>query len=62
MGQAHLPQSRQQRGDGSPLGCDEYSDDEHADDVVSVIEENARLRSLVVKLSEIILRNVVDRG
>ena len=34
--------------------------DEHADDVVSVLEENARLRSLVVKLSEIILRNVVN--
>jgi hypothetical protein len=45
--QAHL--------DGSPLNCDE-----HADDVVSVLEENARLRSLVVKLSEIILRNVVN--
>jgi hypothetical protein len=60
MGQAYSPQDRQDskqvRLDGSPLNCD----DEHADDVVSVLEENARLRSLVVKLSEIILRNVVN--
>jgi hypothetical protein len=62
MGQAHPPHSRQERGDGSQPGCDDYSDDEHTDEVVSVLEENARLRSLVVKLSEIILRNVVDRG
>jgi hypothetical protein len=60
MGQTYLPASKQARRDGSPLGCDETSDDEHADDVVSVLEENARLRSLVVKLSEMILRNVVD--
>jgi hypothetical protein len=60
MGQAYSPHDRQdstQAGlDGSPLNCG----DEHADDVVSVLEENARLRSLVVKLSEIILRNVVN--
>ena len=33
------------------------------DDVerVSLIEENARLRALVVKLSDIVLRNVVER-
>jgi hypothetical protein len=62
MGHAYPPRSRQERLDGSPLGCDDYSDDEHADDVTSVLAENARLRSLVVKLSEIILRNVVDRG
>jgi hypothetical protein len=60
MGQTYLSPSKQARRDGSPLGCDETSGDEHADDVVSVLEENARLRSLVVKLSEIILRNVVD--
>jgi hypothetical protein len=28
---------------------------------VSLIEENARLRALVVKLSDIVLRNVVER-
>ena len=30
------------------------------DDVVSLLEENARLRKLVVKLSELVLRNVAD--
>jgi hypothetical protein len=28
---------------------------------VSLVEENARLRELVVKLSDIVLRNVVER-
>jgi hypothetical protein len=36
-------------------------DDEHADDVLSLLEENARLRGLVVKLSNLILRNVADQ-
>ena len=31
---------------------------EHDDDVHSLREENARLRGLVIKLSEILLRNV----
>jgi hypothetical protein len=61
MGHAYPRHSKQERLDGSPLECDEYSFDEHADDVVSVLEENARLRSLVVKLSEVILRNVADK-
>jgi hypothetical protein len=65
MGQPYPPNSRQARKqaglDGSPLGSSERSCDEPTDDdVASVLEENARLRSLVVKLSEIILRNVVD--
>jgi hypothetical protein len=60
MGQTYLSPGKQARRDGAPLGCDETSGDEHEDDVVSVLEENARLRSLVVKLSEIILRNVAD--
>jgi hypothetical protein len=35
---------------------------EHAeDDVVSLLEENARLRGLVVKLSDLVLRNVAER-
>ncbi len=46
----------QLRGDEPPL-----RDDEHADDVLSLIEENARLRGLVVKLSNLILRNVADQ-
>jgi len=61
MGPAYRPHSTQERRDGSPPGCDEDTYDEHTDDVVSLLEENARLRSLVIKLSELILRNVVDR-
>jgi hypothetical protein len=49
-----------ERLEGSPPGCREYTCDEPADDVVSLLEENARLRGLVVKLSELILRNVLD--
>ena len=42
--------------DGDEDGFDEYTDD----DVVSLLEENARLRKLVIRLSELVLRNVVD--
>ncbi len=61
MGNVYSLDSKQARVDESPLECDEITYEEHADDVVSLLEENARLRKLVVKLSEIILRNVVDR-
>jgi hypothetical protein len=30
-------------------------------DVLSLIEENVRLRKLVVKLSELVLKNVLDK-
>ena len=33
--------------------------DEHTDDVHSLLEENARLRALLVQLSDLIRRNVV---
>jgi hypothetical protein len=33
--------------------------DEHADDVHSLLEENARLRGLLVQLSDLIRRNVL---
>ena len=33
--------------------------DEHAEDVHSLLEENARLRGLLVQLSDLIRRNVV---
>jgi hypothetical protein len=62
MGHAYPPHRAQERPDGSPLGCGEYIYDEHTGDVVSLLEENARLRKLVVTLSEVILRKVVDRS
>jgi hypothetical protein len=61
MGHANPQHSTQDRLDGSPPGCDEDSYDEHTGDVVSLLGENARLRRLVIKLSELVLRNVMDR-
>ena len=40
---------------------DEETDDERSDHVLSLLEENARLRGLVVKLTDLILKNVVDQ-
>jgi hypothetical protein len=37
-------------------------DDEHTEDVQSLLEENARLRGLLVQLSDLIRRNVPDPG
>jgi hypothetical protein len=34
--------------------------DEHADDVPSLLEENARLRGLLVQLSDLIRKNAVQ--
>jgi hypothetical protein len=47
--------------EASSVGRDDDTFDEFTDDdVVSLLEENARLRKLVVRLSEIVLRNVAD--
>ena len=46
---------------GSSIERDDFTDDDGSeDDIVSLLEENARLRKLVVRLSEIVLRNVAD--
>ena len=45
--------------DGPSFGPDDF-DDYADDDVVSLLEENARLRKIVIRLSEIVLRNVAD--
>jgi hypothetical protein len=45
----------------SPHDEDRF-DEEHADDMLSLLEENARLRGLVVRLTDMILKNVADRG
>jgi hypothetical protein len=47
--------------DESALRGEEHTDDEHSDRVLSLLEENARLRGLVVKLTDLILKNVADR-
>ena len=68
MGPAYPPDSKKEfledQGclDESLLRDDEFADGEHSDDIVSLLEENARLRGIVVKLTGIILRNVADQG
>ena len=67
MGPAYPPDSKQkfldeeECFDESPLRRDENADDEHSDSLLSLLEENARLRGLVVKLTDLILKNVTDR-
>ena len=67
-GRVYPPDSKQellatQEGvDEPPLRGEECEDDECSDGVLLLLEENARLRGLVVKLTEIILKNVADRG
>jgi hypothetical protein len=61
MRPAHPPHGTQRRLDEAPLGRDDYTYDEYTDDdVVSLLEENARLRKLVISLLELVLRKVVD--
>jgi len=61
MGLVHQMHGTQGRLDGALPGRDDFADSEYTDDdVVSLLEENARLRKLVVKLSELVLRNVVQ--
>jgi hypothetical protein len=68
MGRVYPPDSKQdfldkpECPDEAPLRGEEYEDDECSDGVLSLLEENARLRGLVVKLTEIILRSVAERG
>ena len=66
MGTAHLAHDQHDRratGTITEIAAEDcrLRDDEHADDVLSLLEENARLRGLVVKLSNLILRNVADQ-
>ena len=68
MGPVYPPDGRhevldnQECLDESPPRGEEFEEDERSEEVLSLLEENARLRGLVVKLTEIILRNVAERG
>ena len=68
MGRVYPPDSKQEfldkqgRLDEPPLRGEEYEDDDCSGGVLSLLEENARLRGLVVKLTEIILKSVAERG
>jgi hypothetical protein len=73
MGIEHLLRNKQRRLAEPALWADEPTGDalslleeepalwgdEHTDDVHSLLEENARLRALLVQLSDLIRRNVV---
>ena len=67
MGRVYPQDSKQefldkQEGlDEPPLSGEDYDEDECSDGVLSLLEENARLRGLVVKLTDLILKNVTDR-
>jgi hypothetical protein len=47
--------------DESAFCGEEHTDDEHSENVLSLLEENARLRGLVVKLTDLILKKVTDQ-
>jgi hypothetical protein len=47
--------NRQGRSGGPSLWVDEHTDEVH-----SLLEENARLRGLLVQLSDLIRRNIVQ--
>jgi hypothetical protein len=46
----------------SRIQCDaDHPDPDLDTDVISLLEENARLRALVTQLSDLVLRHVVDQ-
>jgi hypothetical protein len=57
MGQSHppLPRHHEQNGKHPPLRKDIEEADFHA-----LMEENAQLRKLVIQLSKLVIRNVMD--
>jgi hypothetical protein len=56
-----FPQGSNQERHNESLRGDERSFDENTDDNLALLEENARLRGLVVRLSSIILKSVAER-
>jgi hypothetical protein len=64
MGNAYPPFRKQEQAIGSSrphADEDEAWDTDLDTDLVSLLEENARLRALVVRLSDLVLKNVVDQ-
>jgi hypothetical protein len=62
MGNEYSSAARKQYREG-PLQCEDDTgfDTDVDNDLVSLLEENARLRSLVVKLSDLVLKNVLEK-
>ena len=61
MGPALPLGSNQRCSDESPLRGEENTFDANKDGALSLLEENARLRALVVRLSSIILKSVAEQ-
>ena len=62
MGNEYSSSARNQYREAS-LQCEDDTgfDTDVDNDLVSLLEENARLRSLVVKLSDLVLKNVLEK-
>jgi hypothetical protein len=63
MGTEHPQRNKQGRVGEPSLWANERAEDwadEHIEDVQSLLEKNARLRGLLVQLSDLIRRNVPD--
>jgi hypothetical protein len=56
-----FPQAATERPNETPLRGDQDSFDENESSNLSLLEENARLRRLVVSLSNIILKSVAEQ-
>ena len=64
MGNAYSPlkDQNQPKASSSHRDDDDTGWDNDVDsELVSLLEENARLRALVVRLSDLVLKNVVDQ-
>jgi hypothetical protein len=62
MGNVHSSSTATQFRQSSPVEREDDGFDTDVDsELVSLLEENARLRSLVVQLSDLVLKNVLDQ-
>jgi hypothetical protein len=62
MGNVYPPSTVKQYRASSPLQREDDGFDTDVDsELVSLLEENARLRSLVVQLSDLVLKNVLEQ-
>lgn len=62
MGNASIPSTNSNRISKLPLRRDDgFSDTDLDSEVISLLEENARLRALVTQLSGLVLKHVVGQ-
>jgi hypothetical protein len=56
-----MPAGKGDQVPSSPLQDDDGFDADMSSDIISLLEENARLRALVTQLSSLILKHLVDK-